>query len=458
MNSRAERVRSQSVSIFGRLLSFGTTRTGVLGLTTVGSLIVRTGSSMVLTRLLIPDDFGIIGIIGSVFYTVALLTDIGTHAFLIRHERAGERHFRDVIWTIHAKRGFALFIAVAASSPLIAWVLGKPSIALPLAVASLTFTINAFASFSLVTALRNDKSRELSLFEFSLQIAQTIACILLAVWWRNVWALIGAMIIQASLRTALSYKILPDAAHRHARDANIFRELAAFSRLILLSSTLTFFIAQSDKLVLARLFTLHEFGLYAIALSITSAPIAFADAYVMRIIFPLYAEGWRQSPEQLPGIYYKVRRWPSLLYALGCGGLIGGSPLLVALLYDPRYGRVAIFISLLMISVALRLPNQAAMQFVTATGDLKRLVQTNVVRVAWLAIAIPVGFLALGSFGVVVAVGLIEVPAMIYSWTFLRKAGVLDLRQELLFPMVMGLGAAMGAVVSFAGLHLFPHL
>jgi O-antigen/teichoic acid export membrane protein len=435
-----------------------TSRTGVLVLTTLGTLFVRTGSSMLLTRLLIPDDFGIVGIIGSVFYTVALITDIGTTAFLIRHERTGERHFRDVIWTIHAKRGFALFVAVATLSPLIARALGKPTIALPLAVASLTFTINAFSSMSLVTALRNDKSRELSLFEFGLQIAQTTACILFALWWRNVWALIGAMVLQSLLRTALSYRIFPDAGHRPTRDPAIFRELVAFSRLILVSSCLTLLIAQSDKLVLARLFTLHEFGLYAIALSITSAPIAFADSYVLRIVFPLYAQHWREAPAELPRIYYKVRHLPSALFGFGAGGLIGGAPFLVALLYDPRYAPAATFISLLMISVALRLPNAAALQLLTATGDIKRLVQTNVVRVAWLAIAIPVGFLFLGAIGVVAAVGLIEVPAMLFTWVLLGRIKILDLRQELLFLAIVVAGAAIGAAISAEALHLFPHV
>jgi O-antigen/teichoic acid export membrane protein len=149
---------------------------------------------------------------------------------------------------------------------------------------------------------------------------------------------------------------------------------------------------------------------------------------------------------------------PSALYAFGCGGLIGGAPFLVALLYDPRYAPAATFISLLMISVALRLPNVAALQLLTATGDLKQLVKTNIVRVTWLALAIPAGFVLFGALGVVGAVGLIEVPAMLYTWLLLRKAGVLDLREELLFLALVAVGAAIGLAIATEALHLFPHL
>src|SRR5690348_16754260 len=132
MSSPAESALPSRQLSLPRLLAFAGSRTGVLALTTVGNLVVRTGSSMVLTRLLTPFDFGIVGIITAVFYTVAMITDLGFQDFLIRHERTEEPHFRNVIWTIHAKRGFALFVAVAIGSPVIAWAFGKPVVTLPL--------------------------------------------------------------------------------------------------------------------------------------------------------------------------------------------------------------------------------------------------------------------------------------------------------------------------------------
>ena len=441
-----------------RLLTLASTRTGVLAVTAVGNLVVRTGSSMLLTRLLSPYDFGIVGIITAVFFTVTIVTDLGFEAFLIRHERTDERHFRDVIWTIHAQRGFALFLAVSIASPLIAWAFGKPVVALPLAVASVIFLINGLASLSLMTALRRDKARELSVLDFCLQVFQTIACLLLAVLLRNAWSIIAAMVLQSALRAVLSYALFRDSSQRPARDRSVSREFVAFSRIVVMSSTLALLIGQSDKLVLARLFTLDQFGLYAIALTIASAPSAFGDSYIRRIVFPIYAQTWRQVPSELPIVYYSIRRLPSALYAFGCGGLIGSAALVVAFLYDPRYAPASVFISLLMIATALRLPNLSAAELLTATGDIKGTLRINVMRVAWLASTIPGGFLLLGATGVVAAVGLMEVPAMIYSWLLLRRIRVLDLREELLFLGLVALGATIGFLAATEVLRLFPRL
>ena len=431
-----------------RLVGLWRTRTGVVVLTSLGSLVVRTISSVILTRLLTPQDFGIVGIIGAVFFVLGMITDLGFTSFVVPHQRGDERHFRNVIWTIHAGRGLALALLAAAASPLVAWALGKPLLALPLAVSSTTFFLNGIASLSLITALRHHGARKLSVLDLILQVFQTVACLILALWWRNAWAMIAGMVLQSALRVVFSYTWFPDSKQAPERDRAISREFLNFSKLILATSATTLVILQADKLVLARLFTLSQFGLYALALSLASAPMAIGDSYITRVVFPVYAEIWRSAPAAIADVYYRVRRAASLLFALFCGGLIGGAHLLVAILYDPRYAGAATWLSLLMISVALRLPNVAAGQLMTAMGNIKPMFRLNLVRLIWLGTAMPLGYLQFGPTGIVGAVGLLEVPSMFYSWIILRRARVLDLRQELLFIAAVAVGAAVAYGIS----------
>lgn len=441
-----------------RLAALATSRTGVLALTTGGTLVVRTVSSVILTRLLSPAAFGVVGIINSIFFAIAMLTDLGFQSYVVRHERGDEPRFLDVIWTIHASRGAALTALAAAGSPLIAWALGKPELALPLAVASGTFLLNGATSLSLMTALRHDGARKLSLLEFGVQLFQTLACLLLAWWWRNAWSIIVTLLLQGLLRAILSYALYPGSGRRPARDRAISAEFLAFSRVVLVSSSLALIVSQSDKLALARLLTLDQYGLYAIALNLASAPVAFADAYISRVTFPIYARIWREAPAALPKAYYGVRRLPSLLYAFGSGGLLGGAGLLVAILYDPRYAPAAPYLSLLMVSSALRFPNFAAAELMTATGEIRVTLRGNAVRVGWLLLAGPAGYLAFGIIGVIGAVGLLEVPALFYNWAVLRRVGILDLREEMLFVGLLCGGGAAGFAIASAALRLLPLL
>ena len=94
----------------------------------------------------------------------------------------------------------------------------------------------------------------------------------------------------------------------------------------------------------------------------------------------------------------------------------------------------------------------------TAIGEIKETLRTNVVRLAWLIVAIPVGFAYFRAIGVIGAVGLIEVPALFYSWWLLRRFGVLDMRQEGEFIAFILAGAAVGFLGGRQLLELFPRL
>ncbi|WP_340316935.1 oligosaccharide flippase family protein [Rhizorhabdus argentea] len=430
--------------------------TGVLMMTTAATVLVRTVSSLMLTRLVAPDVFGLIGIINSIFFTITMLTDLGFQSYLVRHPEGDDPRFRDVIWTIHAGRGALLALGGMAAAPLIAAFLHKPQLAFPLAVASTIFLVEGFTSLALTTTLRSGGARRLTIIDFCLALFQTVLCIVLAVWLRNAWAFILAMIAQSLARTIASYSLFPDSRRRPARDRAWSREFMLFSRIVIVSSMLTLVVSQADKIALARIMSLHDFGFYAIALNLTSAANSFVGAYVSRIAYPVYAQVWNGNRSRLGEYYYAVRRRASLLYALGCGALTGGGGFVVALLYDVRYAPVAPYLSLLAISCTLRLPNRSASEVMTATGQVKVTLYGNIVRAIWLALAGPIGFLLFGPIGVIAAVGLIELPVLGFHWVVLHRASLFDLREELAYLAVAGVGAASGFAVTVTAARLVP--
>src|SRR5437879_3727055 len=115
------------------------TQSSSLALSNVISNLVRIVSTMCLTRLLSPDVYGIVGMIGSVFFVITMLTDVGFQAYIVRHHSSDDAEFMNSVWTIHAGRGLILSMI----SALVAWplslLLAKPEIAAPLAVCSFTF-------------------------------------------------------------------------------------------------------------------------------------------------------------------------------------------------------------------------------------------------------------------------------------------------------------------------------
>jgi len=112
----------------------------------------------------------------------------------------------------------------------------------------------------------------------------------------------------------------------------------------------------------------------------------------------------------------------------------------------------------LMIGTALRLPNTAASQLMVAVGQVKKTIHITLVRLLWVAVTIPVLYLAFGAIGVVASMGTIELPATIYCWILLRRIGVLRLREELTFLALVVVGAVIGWISGTEILRLFPNL
>ncbi len=421
---------------------------GVLIGTTVTINLLRIANTVVLTRLLSPSDYGLAGIVSSVFFIIAMLTDTGCQAFIVRHARGMDSDFLDAVWTIHLVRGLlTAALAVALALP-VAALLAKPAIAPLLAVSALSVAIDGASSLSLITALREKLVRRLSALDLATSLVQ-MGVVLVAAWFlRSVWAIVLAVVATSATRTLASYFVFPNARQRVRFDRAVAGELWRFSRLIAASSTLTLIMSQIDRLVLARVFSLRQFGIYSVAGGLASAPTALVHLYASRIMYPSFAETWRTAPEQLRRVYYDMRGTVFYGYLVAAGGLIGAAPLLVAILYDPRYAGVSFYLRLLSITTAFYMLTRPMNEVLVAAGRVRATLETNVVRVVWLVAAAAIGYATIGPIGVVIALSVIEIPAYLYSAYRLIGIGVFSLGHELVAFGMIGLGLVLGLLAA----------
>lgn len=399
-----------------------TGNSAVLISTTVAINVLRIVNTVFLTRLLSPSDFGLIGIVISIFFVINMITDAGFQPYIVRHERGLDSHFLNAIWTIHLTRGILNAATAALISFPLSYALGKPQLAPLIAVASLTLAIDGTASLSLLTALRKKMVRRLSAVDFIAFMAQFIFGLMAAWLLRSVWAIIAAMFFSSLTRSISSYLVFPDARRRFVYDRVIGRDLWKFSRLIAVSSTLTLVISQVDKLLLARIFTLVQFGVYSVSANLAAAPVALVNIYSNRIVYPALADIWRTSPESLREKYYSIRGVVFYSYIGAAGVLIGAAPIVVRILYDSRYYGASFYLRLLAITTAMSMLTKQMNDLLVVSGRVRVTLETNIVRITWLFVSATVGFVFLGPLGLILALALIEFPAYIYgSWKLYRS-------------------------------------
>lgn len=426
--------------------------------TSIAANLLRLISSMTLTRLLDANQFGVVGIVTSVAVVFSMLADIGTQAFVIRHPEGNNPDFLDQIWTLRLIRSIALTLAMGILAFPIAMLMHKPVIGPVIAAWSLAFVLDGLSSMAFATAIRERMLWRLSLLDISGNFVQLIIGIPLAIWLRSYWAIILSMIIAAAFKVALSYYLFSGSARRIFFSRSRAKELWEFARVIGPSSYLTLIILQADKIFLGATLSLESFGLYTVAATLAASPTVLAWSYTRRVLYPIYAETARESPERLAEIFYGKRRAASIVFTFLTAATAGGSALIIALLYDPRYMGAAPILTWLCVSASLSLVNYAADELLISVGKIRATLHANIVRATWLAIGIIVAITFQKPLIMVPFFGLIEIPTMFFYWYGLKRLGVLNWRQEGLVLLVATFGGGVGLASATIILGLFPAL
>jgi O-antigen/teichoic acid export membrane protein len=436
--------RNPAFTIAGARKAIASNSVPVLVSVITATNFLRIVSNLILTRLLAPEAFGVVGVLSSVTVILQMLTDMGYHAFIVRSREADDRRFLDVIWTIRLVRAVLLAVVMFIGAGALAGAFAKPELQTPIMAASFLFLLEGARSLNPIVAQRARRVSYVSVVEFAAFILQMTITIGAAFALRSFWAIIVGMYANALVLVIFSYTVYPGGLHRLRWDRRIGAELWLFARIVVVSSAITLLISQADKIFIGRTLSLEEFGLYMLAVNVTLAPLGLIRTYVLRVLFPLFAETARDAADALGKVYYASRRRMTLILAFLLGGGVGGGHLLVRLLFDDRYLGAGVYVSLLCFAPLFSLMTLPAEQLLIVLGRIRTALEANVVRFLWIIVAAPLGLHFYGVVGLVAAFALIEAPAAIYWLARLRKSGYLDWREEIA-PLALALaGAAIG--------------
>jgi O-antigen/teichoic acid export membrane protein len=404
---------------------------------------LRLGSNLILTRLLAPEAYGVVGIIMSVTYILQMASDMGLRSYIVRHQDAGPELLQTV-WTIRLMRNILLALIMFLGAGLFAQAYNAPDVATALRVASAVFILDALASFGFTLTERNRRVIRLTTVEFIRFLITTATAITAAFFLRNYWAIVISMFAASAFTVFASYFILPGPKVGLRLEKGHFKDLWSYWRYIIPASIITIILTQSDVFLVANFFPIAELGKFTIAATLATTVFGLTQAYTMRVFFPRFAHAHRTAPDTELEVYYGVRRQVTLLFAFGLGGLIGGSELIVKILYNDLYLGAGIYLSILCLRPLARLSTYPAEQAIISKGFIRISLTANVLRLIWVAIAAPTAYFLYGPIAVIIAMSLADVALAPFFLFQQKKFNLLRVGEELLIPLAAGVGAAIG--------------
>src|SRR5688500_17508208 len=155
------------------------------------SQLMRLASNLVLTRLLFPAAFGIMGIVAVVLQGLQMFSDLGVTSAAVRHPRGDDEEFLRTAWSVQLSRSFVVYGLVVLSAYPVARFYRMPELTSLLPVSGLSVIITGLASTALITKNRKLELGPLTAIELGTQALGVGVTIALA-WWRpSVWSLVA---------------------------------------------------------------------------------------------------------------------------------------------------------------------------------------------------------------------------------------------------------------------------
>ena len=245
-------------------------------------------TAVFLARILSPEDFGLIAIAMAIMGILEGFTSLGLNAGLIQNDEIVEEDY-NVAWTYgYLVRGIFLFFLIFFISDWIALFYDTKELSLVLKVLSIQQIFYAFSNIWLIEYYRKVEYKKDFIISIVSQFSRIITVIPLAIYFKNIWALVVGLLVKSFVGLILQYSII-EKRPKINFDFNKFKKLFLFSIPIIGVQIVTIIKNSIDKILLGKLLGVSQLGYYQIASRFGFELPSEIKSVVSQVMFPTFS-------------------------------------------------------------------------------------------------------------------------------------------------------------------------
>lgn len=243
-------------------------------------------STLLLARLLTPEDFGIVAIAAITVNLFAILALSGSEQYIIQKDTVDDNDLNSA-WTIDIIMKGSLWVLLIIAAPYIASFLDKENIVSVLYVLSFTLLLEASQNPGLFLFKKNLQYKKIFYLTISQKFLSFFVVITLALATHSYWAIIIGDIIAAIVGFAGSYII-----HNYRPNLSLIhvRKQWNFSKWMILKGVLGYARFQMDSLFVSKLFSTADLGRYHLSKDISLMPFSEIVAPISEPLLASFAK------------------------------------------------------------------------------------------------------------------------------------------------------------------------
>ena len=268
----------------------------------VGSMLLQMVVSIVVARLLVPEDFGVMAILTFFTALALVMVDSGFSQTLIRKESPSSEDYRSV-FAFNIAVSVVLYGILVAVAPAVARYYELPVIADIAPVLFLLLPINALCVIQNTIFTREFRFRLLSQATFTASLVAGVVAIAMALAGCGVWSLVGQRIATLAVKTLILW-FRSDWRPSFHFSMKPVREMAPFSFRLLTTDLISSIYNNISQMFIGKIYSADALGFFNQAQKFKDLPLTSAMQSVQSVTYPAlsqigdqrkkFAESYRQ--------------------------------------------------------------------------------------------------------------------------------------------------------------------
>ena len=404
----------------------------------IGVQIIRWSATIIVIRLLTPNDYGTMAMAMAVVAFASLFNELGVRLVIVRHAGLTTSQIGS-LQVFVAGLNILLCLIAMLTAPYASLLYGH-DITDVLRICALTFLTYAigFVQESLLVRVMDFKKRAYA--ETASQLGGSIVSLLLAFFGFGVWALVVGFLTVRTISAALFYHYVPKRYPWRFRYTDI-QPFIGYASGLSLQQFIAWVPTHLIPMVIGIIHNQHMLGFYVVGQNLSFLPLTKFGSAFQQVGIATYAKSQTET-QQVTGALRKSLCYLSSIFFPYMFFVIVIAPLAVEVVLGPTWFELTTFIQIMVLALPLRACNLQLIAAVNVIGDTKVGLKINAIQAVLsftMVIAGSFSGLAGAAFGWALSVPITHALG-IWLTRHCLPMGIWDLILAYLRPATVGIG------------------
>lgn len=333
-----------------------------------GSMAMSFVSNLVLARLLLPEDFGVIGML-HIFIAISGAFMVGGFGDAIIQKKGATHTDFSTVFMWNMVLSIFFYIIIFFASPAIARFYKMPSLCEVMRVYGLVLILVALSVVQNAILRKELKFKILSIRNLVASFCGLVVGVVMAYLGFGAWSLVASALVNQLMNVVLIWR-LSSWRPSLVFDKNSFKELFSFGGMLMLTSLIDKIYANLQGLLIGKWYSADELGYYTQARKLETVPTHTMSYIVTSVSFPVFAKLKDDKKKLLYGLRKNIKAITYLNFPLCMLLLVIAKPL-IEILYGAKWDASVPYFQLLCLSGMLYTMNALNGNIVKALGKGK---------------------------------------------------------------------------------------